>query len=386
MLDPFHPKLWQIADPLIYNVRGPSHEPATNTFAKHNNPHNATPPFFQVFQPAFLANVLSPQATIIRIAYDPDFAFAHESPIWIRESDELWFSSNDGGALGRSDWDNNNVIGKISLREVDAAIEALRGENGAVNVPVTFVDFPDTIQMTNGGTNYKDDLLFITSGRAYLPPSMVRANPRPPYNTIVLLDNFHGRQFNSLNDIKVHPTTGAIFFTDSTYGWLNHFRPEPLLPNMVYRLDPHTGDVRAVADGFVRCNGLAFSGDGKTAYVSDTGAAGGFLGRNHTRPSTIHAYDVDPHTSAWTNRRLFAYADAGVPDGIQVDKLGNVYSACADGVHVWDSHGSLIGKFFLGTSSANMAFVGEGKLAILAETAVYLVQGLRAEGLELDTY
>lgn len=76
---------------------------------------------------------------------------------------------------------------------------------------------------------------------------------------------------------------------------------------MVYRLDPRTGDVRAVADGFVRCNGLAFSGDGKTAYVwvtvhaavtritmlrlflhrSDTGAAGGFLGKNHTDPSTM---------------------------------------------------------------------------------------------------
>ena len=95
---------------------------------------------------------------------------------------------------------------------------------------------------------------------------------------------------------------------------------------------------------------------------------------------------MDPHTSAWTNRRLFAYADAGVPDGIQVDKQGNVYSACADGVHVWDPSGTLIGKFFLGTSSANMAFVGEGKLAILAETAIYLVQGLKADGLELDSF
>lgn len=70
--------------------------------------------------------------------------------------------------------------------------------------------------MTNGGTNYKSDMLFITSGRAYLPPSIVAASPHPPHNSVVLLDNFHGRQFNSLNDIKVHPTTGAIFFTDSS--------------------------------------------------------------------------------------------------------------------------------------------------------------------------
>ena len=72
--------------------------------------------------------------------------------------------------------------------------------------------------MTNGGTGpYHGDLLLITSGRGDLPPSIVRVNPDPPFNTTVLLDNFLGRQFNSLNDIKVHPVSGALFFTDPTY-------------------------------------------------------------------------------------------------------------------------------------------------------------------------
>lgn len=51
------------------------------------------------------------------------------------------------------------------------------------------------------------------------------------------------------------------------YGFLNHFRPLPLMPNQVYRLDPETRAVRVVADGFDRCNGIAFSRDGKTAFV-----------------------------------------------------------------------------------------------------------------------
>jgi gluconolactonase len=69
--------------------------------------------------------------------------------------------------------------------------------------------------MVNGGTGpYKGDLLFVTSGRALLPPSIVRVNPRPPYNATVLLDNFLGRQFNSLNDVKILPGTDIIFFTD----------------------------------------------------------------------------------------------------------------------------------------------------------------------------
>lgn len=51
------------------------------------------------------------------------------------------------------------------------------------------------------------------------------------------------------------------------YGFLNQFRPAPLMPNQVYRLDPTTSSVRAVADGFDKPNGVAFSEDGKTAFV-----------------------------------------------------------------------------------------------------------------------
>lgn len=71
--------------------------------------------------------------------------------------------------------------------------------------------------MTNGGTGpFKSSLLLITSGRGPLPPSIALVNPNPPHNTTVLLDNYFGRQFNSLNDIKVHPS-GKLFFTDVVY-------------------------------------------------------------------------------------------------------------------------------------------------------------------------
>lgn len=150
---------------------------------------------------------------------------------------------------------------------------------------VVQLSLSDTIQMVNGGTGpYKGNLLFITSGRALLPPSIVLVNPRPPFNTTVLLDNFYGRQFNSLNDIKVLPGTDILFFTDPTYvfdvlekratltepcryGWMYGFRPERMLPSQVYRFDPSTGQVRVVADQFVHPNGIAFSRDGRTAFV-----------------------------------------------------------------------------------------------------------------------
>jgi len=44
------------------------------------------------------------------------------------------------------------------------------------------------------------------------------------------------------------------------------------------------------------------------------------------------------------NRRVFAFAAVSLPDGIKCDTLGNVYAGCGDGVEVWDSAGSLIGR------------------------------------------
>ena len=70
---------------------------------------------------------------------------------------------------------------------------------------------------------------------------------------------------------------------------------------------------------------------------------------------------------------------------MQVDAQGNVYSGCADGVHVWNPTGKLLGKFFTGKTSANMAFAGKGRLVILAETEVYLAN-IAADGLDLASF
>ncbi len=151
------------------------------------------------------------------------------------------------------------------------------------------IDLPESIQATNGGTGlFYGNLVLVTDGNGPLPPSLALVNPAPPYNATVLLDNFFGRQFNSLNDVKIYPGSNKLFFTDSTcvlycshpwvpmtsgylhlsrYGYLYQLRPPPLLPNQVYRFDPDTGSVRVVADGFDKCNGLAFTPDGKTAFV-----------------------------------------------------------------------------------------------------------------------
>lgn len=48
-------------------------------------------------------------------------------------------------------------------------------------------------------------------------------------------------------------------------------------------------------------------------------------GENVLAPAShSYAVDIDPKTSAFTDRRAFAYVDIGVADGIQFDASGNV--------------------------------------------------------------
>ncbi|KAH9475861.1 Lactonohydrolase oryL [Psilocybe cubensis] len=368
-------------DPKSFAVLGPNGPFRNSSFTQFFNPTSGKPPFIQIFDEAFL-DILGPNPSIHEVASNPDFAFAHEAPVYVPDTDEVFFASNDGGALGNSDINHNNKVGKISMQAVEKALQGLKpGSGAAVNVSVTELDLPDTIQMTNGGTGpLGSSIVLITSGRGPLPPSIALVNPKAPHNVTVLLDNFFGRQFNSLNDIKIHPVTGDLFFTDPTYGFLNHFRPEPLMRNQVYRLDMAKRSVRVVATDFDKCNGIAFTPDGNTAYVTDTGANSGFLGNNQTAPATIYAFDVDPKSQAFFNRRIFAYTDTGIPDGVQVDAAGNVYAGCGDGVQVWSPEGTLLGKFFIETTSANMIFAGDGRLVIMAETKIFVAKIAAKEG------
>ncbi len=86
----------------------------------------------------------------------------------------------------------------------------------------------------------------------------------------------------------------------------------------LYRLDPN-GTCTKFVDGLYVTNGLAFSPDGRTLYLSDTGRS----------VLTIWAFDYDPQTGTPSNRRVFAdLRDRGwAPDGATVDSEGCYWTA-----------------------------------------------------------
>ena len=86
------------------------------------------------------------------------------------------------------------------------------------------------------------------------------------------------------------------------------------------------GQVEEVMGGFHTQNGLAFSPDGRTAYVSDS----------FPTVRSIFAYDYDVDDGAWTNRRVFFDTSAlpGRPDGGCLDAEGCYWMAGVGGGHV----------------------------------------------------
>ncbi|KAK9239692.1 hypothetical protein V1525DRAFT_397347 [Lipomyces kononenkoae] len=247
--------------------------------------------------------------------------------------------------------------------------------------------------MLNGGVNFdKDSLLLCAQGSKDAKdlsgiikvPIPTEDNPTPAPETII--DSFYGIPFNSVNDVIIHPQDHSIWFTDPPYGFHQEIRPQPQLPHQVYRFDRKTGSIRAMADHFTRPNGLCFSPDLKTLYVTDTGAIHGSASVpvDLSGPSHIYAFDIffqDGQTTEpfLTNRRLFAFAPGRFPDGIKCDTFGNVYSGCGDGIEVWNPSGVQIGTIQVPGGVANFCFGENGVIYACNETRFFKIQ-LPGEG------
>ena len=124
----------------------------------------------------------------------------------------------------------------------------------------------------------------------------------------------------------------------------------PQLQSASYRFDPLTGATTIIDDTLVQPNGIALSPDGKSLYISDTGAetgsiiAGGPPGSpyNQTGPRTVYKYDVVDNGRSISGRRPFYYAMEWIPDGLKVAANGYVVTATGRGVDVLDEYGVLI--------------------------------------------
>ena len=182
----------------------------------------------------------------------------------------------------------------------------------------------------------------------------------------VLAERFEGKRFNSPNDVVVK-SDDSIWFTDPSYGIDSNYEgfqaPSELGERRVYRIDPRTGGVTAVADGFAQPNGLAFSVDEKRLYIADSGKGRGIM----------RVFDV--HGGELSGGEVFIECADGIYDGLRVDMNDRIWTSAGEAVHCHDRDGTLLGRIALPERVANLTFGGpkRNRLYITATSSLYSV-------------
>lgn len=167
-----------------------------------------------------------------------------------------------------------------------------------------------------------------------------------------LIDRFEGKHFNSPNDLDID-RDGNIYFTDPPYGLGDPAKSE-LGFFGVYRLSPD-GIVTLLVKDLIRPNGVALSPDEKTMYVA----------QSHKPAPVFMAYPILADGTVGEGKVLLdateqSKTSPGMPDGMAVDKDGNLWATGPGGVMIISPDGTLLGRIIMGKKTANCTFGDDG--------------------------
>jgi sugar lactone lactonase YvrE len=285
----------------------------------------------------------------------------HEAPVYVPSLNKLFMSQLPPVAAPIS-----TMSEYIPQLVIDLNQEPLTLQNYITDPPIF---------APNGGTYHNGKIIWASSGGfngsvfngTEQRISLYSVDPMTNKSTVIL-NNYFGFYFNNLDDVVVHPTSGDYFFTDPDYPWLNgRVDTAPQLGTATYRFNPSTGATFLIDDTINQPNGIAFSPDGNTLYVSETGALSGSIdpavgpGTKHyntTGRRSIYAFDVANNGTKVSNRRSFYLAQDYIPDGIKVSREGLVITATGHGVDVIDPLGQLLLRVQTNHSVQNVQFTG----------------------------
>jgi gluconolactonase len=186
-------------------------------------------------------------------------------------------------------------------------------------------------------------------------------------NKVTLVDRYEGKRINSPNDL-VFKSNGDLYFTDPPFGLPKSYDdPRKELPFQgVYKYSTNakltllTKDIKAP-------NGIAFSPDEKQLYISNADPAHAvWMVFGVKADGTIENGKTLFDATAWTKSK------PGVPDGMKVDREGNIFGAGPGGIHVISPEGKHLGSIETGAPTGNIAWGEDGSsLFITSNTNVF---------------
>ena len=167
-----------------------------------------------------------------------------------------------------------------------------------------------------------------------------------------------------------HPSQG-MRFNDGRCDRQGRFLAGTMLMNMADSRQEgcvacyeNKSDLRHVLSGLYTPNGMAFSPDGRTMYLSDS----------HPKSQLIWAFDYDTASGTPTNQRVFVDTNSlpGRPDGAAVDTDG-CYWICANDaglIHRFTSQGKLDCSIEVPVKKPSMCSFGGADMKTLYVTSI----------------
>jgi gluconolactonase len=256
-----------------------------------------------------------------------------EGPVWVKDGDYLLFSDVPKNKIYK--WDEKSGLSVF----LEPSGYTGRG---------VYSDEPGS----NG-------LIIDNKGRLVLCEHGDRRIAAMPLNVggkVTLADHFEGKRFNSPNDVVQH-SNGDYYFTDPPYGLAKkHEDPSREIPQFgVYRIQKD-GKVTMQVSDLSRPNGLAFSPDGKTLYVA----------QSDPEKAIWMAYPMDANGNAGKGKLIYDATSMGknglpgLPDGLKIDKDGNLWSSGPGGMLILSPSGKLLGRIEMGELTSNCAWGNDG--------------------------
>lgn len=172
-----------------------------------------------------------------------------------------------------------------------------------------------------------------------------------------IASHYDGKRLNSPNDL-VFNSKGQMYFTDPPYGLTKGMEdPEKELDFQGVYFQPSKGDTVLLTKEMSRPNGIALSPDEKTLYVANSDPKKAIWMKFPLKDNG----SLDGHGSIFFDATgMMGKERPGSPDGMKIDKDGNLWATGPGGVFVFDRDGKHLGTILTHAPTANCAWGGDG--------------------------
>ncbi len=300
-----------------------------------------------------LDDLLAPTAKIEKLA--EGFVWS-EGPVWLRRQSALVFSDVPANKAYR--WSNHD------------GLSVYLDPSGYTGSTYHFRE-PGSNGLT---TDSQGNLILCQHGNRQIARLVQRSGTTGTFEPLV--PYFNGRKFNSPNDL-CFARNGDLYFTDPPYGLegLNQSPLKELIANGVYVAHPD-GRVNLVSGSMTFPNGIALSPDQRKLYVNQSDPGAPII-----RVFSLKADGTADEGQVFFDARKLAQSGRpGMPDGLKVDALGNLWSTGPGGVLIISPTGEHLGTLMTGEPTANCNWGEDGTVLYITSNHSLLRIQTRVRG------